>query len=104
MTAMLRGFAVITIPPSGSRRVLLPVLVQKPLTVRGHIPRVWPEAQVHTPPVVRYAAVDQLGDELVEVQLALAEGSVGAGVVLVERAVRIDEVQMCNLALEFGEQ
>src|SRR5260370_5792204 len=75
-----------------SHDVLLPQLIQVAFAVRSHVPRIGPEAQVNTPPIVGYVGLHQLRDELVEVQLAGAEGVVRAGVVFVQRAVRIDQV------------
>src|ERR1051326_2018487 len=83
-----------------SRRVLLPVFVEELLAVGGDVPGIGPEAEIDAPPVVGHAAVDQLGDDLVEVEPALAERSVGARIVLIERAVGIDEMQMRYFAFQ----
>src|SRR5262249_792029 len=90
--------------PMGLRRVLRPHLVEEALAVRGHVPGVRPEAQVHAPPVVGHGRLVQRRQQLVEVQLAGAERVVRAGAVLVQRAVRVDQVDVGDLALELLEQ
>src|SRR5262249_17932181 len=60
--------------------------------------------QVHAPPVVRHAGPVQLRQQLVEVEHAGAERVVRARLVLVKRAVRVDQVDVRYLALELVEQ
>src|SRR5262249_40241463 len=99
-----RSLPAVSIVQGCSRRILLPQLVEKPLAVGGDFPGIRPKAEGDAPPVVGAAALQELRHELIEVELALAEGGMGAGVVLVEAAVGIDEVDVGDPALELLEQ
>src|SRR6266545_5287247 len=95
------GSPSITLSRSG---VLGAELVEVLLAVGGHFPRLRPEAQVHTPPVVRHASLQKRRGQLVEVQFAGAERVVRRGVVLVQAAVAVDDVDVSDLSLELVEQ
>src|SRR5437879_406971 len=83
--------------------VLLAELVEVLLALRGHFPRLRPEAQIDAPPVVRHAGLQERWGERVEVQLAGAERVVRRGVVLVQAAVAVDDVDVRDLPLELVE-
>src|SRR5207302_3674298 len=70
---------------AGSAPVLAPQPFQVRLALRRHVPGVRTEEQVDAPPVVGHSGLVQGRQQLVEVQLALTERVVRAGVVLVER-------------------
>ena len=84
--------------------VLLAHLVQDALAVGNDVPGVGPEAQIQTPPVVRDSRLVQRRQQLVEVDDAGAERIVSAGVVIVERPIRVDEMNVRYLALQFLRQ
>src|SRR5690348_6182644 len=73
------------------------------LGVCRHFPGIWPEGKVDGPPV-RGAAGDQnLRDQPVEVEHSLSEGRMSAGLVVVQAAVGIDQVDVADLALQTRE-
>ncbi len=75
-------------------------LIQKPLALRRHVPGIRPEAEIDTPPVVGDPRAQELGHQLIKVEPAGAEWIMRAGVVLVERSVGVDQMDMGDLALE----
>src|SRR5438105_3970326 len=83
-----------------SRRILAAHLVEELLAIGSHVPGIGPEAQVDAPPVVRHPALVERRQQLVEVELTGAERIVRARVVLVERAIGIDQMDVRYPALE----
>ena len=70
--------------------VLLVQLIHRFLRSLGPWPGIGPETEVDGPPVVRNAGTVQLRQDGAEINLALAEWSVSAGLVIVEGTVRVD--------------
>src|SRR5690606_11910918 len=55
-----------------------PLFVQELLALGRRVPGVRPEAQVDAPPVVGDAAVQNLGNQRVKVEVSIAEGGMAA--------------------------
>src|SRR5258708_31343259 len=83
--------------------ILLQITIERLLALLRGLPGFGPEAEVNAPPVGRGAAVQEGGDELVEIQVSLAERVGGAGLVAVQPAVRVDHMDRAHAALERGE-
>ena len=84
-------------------------LVERRLALGRGLPGVGPEAQVDRPPVVADLLLGQRGHQRVEVELALAERRVGAGLVaavggLVAAVVAVDQVDVVDPAREPRDQ
>ena len=65
------------------------------------LPSIRPEAKVHGPPVVRTSGGGNCRHQVFEIEVAFAERRVGAGVVVVQRIVRVDQVNAADFALQF---
>ena len=74
------------------------------LVVTCHFPGVGPEAQVDGPPVGGQAAAQNFRDQQIKIQHPLAKGSVGAGLIVVQRAVRINQVDVADFSAQAGEK
>src|SRR5262245_27546524 len=74
--------------------------VYRAFAALGDGPGVGPEAEVDHPPVRGGAGLVQFGKEDVEREDALAEGGVGGGLIVVEGAVGVDQVDVADLAAE----
>src|SRR6185436_1545410 len=84
-----------------SRRSILVVEAIHELLAAGCcFPRSWPEAEIHCPPWRATAALIQRRHNRVEIKLAFTEGTVSAGLVVVQGAIRIDQVDVANLAFQ----
>src|SRR5205823_8172095 len=94
----------VSVVPTALGGVFQSQFVEVPFAVGRDVPGIGPKTKIDAPPVVRNAGLVQFGDQLLKVQLAGAERIVGAGIVLVKRAVRIDQVHVCYLTFEFVEQ
>src|SRR5438874_724395 len=73
--------------------IFMTKLVENALAVRGDAPGVGPETEIDAPPVIRHAAGHEFRNELIEVEDALPERDVFAGVAG-ERAVGIPELHV----------
>ena len=83
------------------RKVLIAERVQhvnRLLALFSDGPGVRPEAQIDAPPIGGETAAVQFREEGVEVEGAFADGGVGGGLVIVEGAVGIDDVDVADLA------
>jgi hypothetical protein len=82
-----------------SRRILRPHLVEVLLRIRRHAPGVGPKAEVDGPPIGGDRFHD-FREKLIEIQLPRAKGVMRAGLVLIQRAVGINEVDVVDASFQ----
>src|SRR5216683_5698974 len=82
------------------RGVFLAHLIEEPFGVGSHFPGFRPKTKIDAPPITRHACLHDLRNQLIPIQDALSERSVRAGFIVVQSAVRIDEMDVGDSALE----